>query len=59
MNDVIEGGAPFTNGAAWLRPQQECPDLRWSHARLSQGIQATKITDIKRYNVYLQDARCP
>ena len=57
--DVIDGAVkmPFTSRLAWLATQHECPDLRRSHAHLSQGTRpskkATKIPDVKRY---LKDA---
>ena len=44
---------PFTNHAAWLTTQLECPDLRRAHAHLSQGTRPSKketcITYVKRY----------
>lgn len=55
VQEVCEGAAkmPFTNRNVWLATQQECPDLRRTHAHLSQGTRPskkmTKIPDIKRY----------
>ncbi len=55
VHDVCVGGAkmPFTNRSAWHSTQQECPNLRRTHAHLSQGTRpsrkVTKIPDVKRY----------
>ena len=55
VKDIMDGNAkmPFTSRVAWLSTQQDCPDLRRSHAHLSQGTRpskkATKIPDVKRY----------
>ena len=55
VTDVLDGTfkMPFTNRTAWLATQQECPDLRRTHAHLSQGTRptkkSTKIPDVKRY----------
>ncbi len=55
VQDVLNGSfkMPFTNRPAWATTQQDCPDLRRTHAHLSQGTRpskkATKIPDTKRY----------
>jgi hypothetical protein len=55
MSDVTSGTArmPFTSRVAWQATQQECSDLRRTHAHLSQGTRpgkkATKVHDVKRY----------
>ncbi len=54
-HDILSGKArlPFTSKSAWLAIQQECPDLRRTHAHLVQGTRpskkATSIKDVKRY----------
>ena len=44
---------PFTSRAAWQATQQDCSDLRRTHAHLSQGTRPSKketnLRDIKRY----------
>jgi hypothetical protein len=56
VKDVLDGSTsfmPFTSRVAWLATQHECPDLRRTHAQLTQGTRpskkATKIPDVKRY----------
>ena len=55
VQEVIQGSTrmPFTSRAAWLATQQECGDLRRTHAYLQQGTRPTKkmtrIPDVKRY----------
>ena len=55
VQDVLDGSIkmPFTSRIAWLSTQQECQDLRRTHAYLSQGTRPTKkltnIPDVKRY----------
>ena len=55
VKDVLEGSIvmPFTNRQAWLATQRDCPDLRRTHAHLTQGTRpskkSTKIRDVKRY----------
>ena len=55
VQDVLSGNSrlPFTTRSAWKATQLECPDLRRTHAHLSQGTRPsrkqTKIRDIKRY----------
>ena len=55
VKDVVDGSQkmPFTSRLAWLATQQECPDLRRTHAHLTQGTRpskkANKIIDVKRY----------
>ena len=44
---------PFTSHPAWLSIQTECPDMRRTHAHLTQGTRPSKklnnIKDVKRY----------
>ncbi len=55
VDDIISGEKrlPFTSRSAWMVTQQECTDLRRTHAHLSQGTRpskkATTIRDVKRY----------
>ena len=55
VKDVIEGAVrmPFTSRVAWYQSQHECPDLRRTHAHLTQGTRPSKkdtnIRDVKRY----------
>ena len=55
VKDVTQGSfrMPFTSRAAWMATQQECSDLRRTHAHLAQGTRPskklTKIPDVKRY----------
>ena len=55
VKDIIDGHAkmPFTGRVAWATTQQDCKDLRRTHAHLTQGTRpskkATKIPDVKRY----------
>ena len=55
IQEVIDGKVrlPFTSRSAWLSIQTECPDLRRTHAHLSQGTRPSKkitsIKDVKRY----------
>ena len=55
VKDITDGAVrmPFTNRAAWLATQMECPDLRRVHSHLQQGTRPTKkltnIPDVKRY----------
>ena len=54
-DDILLGRTklPFTSRAAWLSLQSECPDLRRTHAHLTQGTRPSKkltnIKDVKRY----------
>ena len=55
--DILSGDKrlPFTSRSAWRLTQQECPDLRRSHAHLKQGIRPSKkITDARDIKRYLQ-----
>ena len=55
VSDIVEGKMklPFTNRKTWLGIQSDCPDLRRTHAHLTQGTRpskkATNIKDVKRY----------
>ena len=55
IQDVMDGRVrlPFTSRTAWLAVQSECPDLRCTHAHLTQGTRpsrkVTNIKDVKRY----------
>ena len=55
VDAVLEGSVhmPFTSRAAWQATQQDCSDLRRTHAHLSQGTHPSKketnLRDIKRY----------
>lgn len=55
VQDVLDGSVrlPFTSRSAWLATQSECPDLRRTHAHLTQGTRPsrklTNIRDVKRY----------
>ena len=55
IHDVLNGKErlPFTSRSAWRSIQSECPDLRRTHAYLTQGTRPskkmTKIGDVKRY----------
>ena len=55
VSDVLSGHSklPFTTRTAWKATQMECPDLRRTHAHLSQGTRPsrkqTNIRDVKRY----------
>ena len=55
INEVLSGKSqlPFLTRSAWKSTQHECPDLRRTHAHLSQGTRPskkqTKIRDVKRY----------
>ena len=55
VEDVISGKikSPFTTRTTWKSTQQECPDLRRTHAHLTQGTRPSKkqtsIRDVKRY----------
>ena len=44
---------PYLTRSAWFLTQQECVDMRRTHAHLTQGThpskKATKIPDVKRY----------
>ena len=54
-DDILSGRVkpPFTSRAAWLSLQSECPDLRRTHAHLTQGTRPSKKTTnvraVKRY----------
>ncbi|KAL2103187.1 hypothetical protein ACEWY4_000055 [Coilia grayii] len=54
-DDILAGRTrlPFTSRAAWRSLQSECPDLRRTHAHLTQGTRPSKkltnIKDVKRY----------
>ncbi|XP_070548521.1 uncharacterized protein [Ptychodera flava] len=55
VQDIVSGNVklPFTNRATWLSIQADCPDLRRTHAHLTQGTRPSKkltnIKDVKRY----------
>lgn len=55
IQDVMDGKVrlPFTSRSAWLSIQTECPDMRRTHAHLTQGTRPSKklnnIKDVKRY----------
>ena len=55
IQDVIDNQTrlPFTTRSAWLAIQNDCPDLRRTHAHLKQGThpskKTTNIKDVKRY----------
>ena len=55
IDDVIDGSVkmPFTSRAAWHATQLEYPDLRRTHAHLTQGTRPskklTKVGNVKRY----------
>ena len=55
INDILSGKTklPYTNRSTWKKLQMECPDLRRTHAHLSQGTRPstknTKLTTTKRY----------
>ena len=55
IQDVLNGsvGMPFTSRPAWIQTQQDCPDLRRTHAHLKQGTRPqkkiTNISSVKRY----------
>ena len=55
VQSILSGTAklPFISRAAWLSIQAECPDLRQTHAHLTQGKSPSKkltnIKDVKRY----------
>ena len=55
VDNILSGEQrlPFTSRSAWMVTQQECTDLRRTHAHLSQGTRpskkATTIRDVKRY----------
>ena len=55
VDAVLEGSVhmPFTSRAAWQATQQDCSNLRRTHAHLSQGTRPSKketnLRDIKRY----------
>ena len=55
MSDVIDGSVkmPFMGRVAWHATQLECPNLRRTHAHLTQGTRPskkmTKVGDVKRY----------
>ena len=56
-DDIISGraSAPFTSRRAWISTQQECSDLRRTHAHLTQGTRPSKkCTDVKDIKRYLQ-----
>ena len=63
VNDVLEGKChlPYLTRTAWKTTQLECPDLRRTHAHLSQGTRPskkqTKIRDTKRYLQKVEIAR--
>ena len=48
VQDVLDGqvSMPFTTRSAWLITQQECPDLRRTHAHLRQGTRPQKKTQV-------------
>lgn len=54
-DDILAGRArlPFTSRTAWRSLQSECPDLRRTHAHLTQGTRPSKkmtdVRDVKRY----------
>ena len=54
-DDILLGRTklPFTSRAAWLSLQSDCPDLRRTHAHLTQGTRPSKkltnVKDVKRY----------
>ena len=52
--EILQGNArlPFTSRNAWFCVQQECSDLKRTHAHLRQGTcpkKLTNVTDVKRY----------
>ena len=55
VQDILNSSSsmPFTSRSAWRSSQQECPDLRRTHAHLKQGTRPgkkeTAIRDVKRY----------
>ena len=55
VQSILSGEAklPFISCAAWLPIQTDCPDLRRTHAHLTQGTRPSKkltnIKDVKRY----------
>ena len=55
VQDVLEKTVPmpFTSRSAWRATQLDCPDLRRTHAHLTQGTRpskkVTKLSDVKRY----------
>ena len=55
IDDILNGQAklPFMSRKAWITIQSECPDLRRTHAHLTQGTRPSKkltnIRDVKRY----------
>ncbi len=55
INEIVDGKVrlPFLSRQAWATIQSECPDLRRTHAHLSQGTRPSKkltnIRDVKRY----------
>nr|XP_022310274.1 uncharacterized protein LOC111115730 isoform X2 [Crassostrea virginica] len=57
--DIEEGRAkmPFTTRTSWLTIQQDCPDLRRTHAHLLQGTRPSKkLTNVRDVKRYLQHA---
>ena len=47
---------PFTSRAAWQATQQDCSDLRRTHAHLSQGTRPSKKeTNLRDIKCYLKD----
>ena len=59
LQSILSGTAklPFTRTAAWLALQAECPDLRHTHAHLTQGTRPSKeLTNIKDVKHYLNVA---
>ena len=55
ISDFVNGNVkvPFSNRSAWYEIQQNCPELRRSHAHLTQGTRPSKkqknICDVRRY----------
>lgn len=48
---------PFTTRTSWLAIQQNCPDLRRTHAHLLQGTRPSKkLTNVRDVKHYLQHA---
>ena len=57
VSDVCDAHVPmpFTNRAAWISTQLECPDLRRVHSQLGQGTRPSKkMTDIPDFKRYLR-----
>ena len=57
VQDVMQGRIlmPFANRPAWIKTQQDCLDLRRTHAHLKQGTRPQKkITNIPDVKTYLK-----